>query len=375
MVIDNMKRKIKIVHFLYNMSNGGVETVLLNYFSNINLENITLYAIIQDQPDLNCVNKFKKLNFEIIQLKNKKNHPILYTIEVLKILNKIKPDIVHSHMNLSNFFPLLLAKCSHIKVRISHSHSYKSSKTLLVCFLSFLNKIIATQYMACGKDAAIYQFGKKLYNKNNIYILSNAINVEQYEFNSNIRKSIRDEFNLSEYIVIGHIGRFTEQKNHIFLLKTFKNILQFNKKFKLLLIGTGPLKSEIIKYVYENKINDNVIFLECRDDIPKLLMAMDLFFLPSLYEGLPLVAIEAQASNLFCVFSDKITRECQILPKTKFVTIDNDTLPWEKVALNFNIDSDSKRNENIKKIFEKSGFDIESEAARLEQYYFKILER
>ena len=127
--------------------------------------------------------------------------------------------------------------------------------------------------------------------------------------------------------------------------------------------------------MYENKINDNVIFLECRDDIPKLLMAMDLFFLPSLYEGLPLVAIEAQASNLFCVFSDKITRECQILPKTKFVTIDNDTLPWEKVALNFNIDSDSKRNENIKKIFEKSGFDIESEAARLEQYYFKILER
>ncbi len=375
MVIDNMKRKIKIVHFLYNMSNGGVETVLLNYFSNINLENITLYAIIQDQPDFNCVNRFKKLNFEIIQLKNKKNHPILYTIEVLKILNKIKPDIVHSHMNLSNFFPLLLAKFSHIKVRISHAHSYKSSKTLLVCFLSFLNRIIATQYMACGKDAAIYQFGKKQYNKNNIYILSNAINVEQYEFNSSIRKSIRDEFNLSEYIVIGHIGRFTEQKNHMFLLKTFKNILQFNEKFKLLLIGTGPLKAEAIKYVYENKINDNVIFLECRDDIPKLLMAMDLFFLPSLYEGLPLVAIEAQASNLFCVFSDKITRECQILPKTNFVTIDNGTSPWEKVALNFNIDSDSKRNENIKKIFEKSGFDIKFEAARLEQYYFKILEK
>lgn len=221
--------------------------------------------------------------------------------------------------------------------------------------------------MACGDDAGIYLYGKKNYQKGKVIVLNNAIDVQKFKFSNEIREKKRRELGINEQLLVGHVGRFLEQKNHKFLVDVMQQTIKTSTNIKFLLIGNGELKEEIEKKCVDLGIRDYVIFLQNRDDVNELMQAMDIFVLPSLYEGLPVVGIEAQATGLKCLFSDTITEKVKVLDTCTFLPINNKncTLLWNEEIENF---IPLKREDCAEEI-RKHGYDIKTEALKLEKIY------
>ena len=366
-------KKIRIMHYVFGLSNGGVESVLLNYFSKFNLDEYSLSIVIQSDPDDNCREKFEKLGFKIYNVGSKKRI-ISHMKKIKKIIQIEKPDIIHCHANYYNFFPLFIAMIMKVPNRISHSHTARKCLNIKEFILKYFNKLVATEYMACGNDAAVSLFGKKNFESEKVYILNNAIDYDNYKFNPIKREKIRKELKIKKNeILVGNIGRFGEQKNQPFIIDIFEQINKKNKNYKLLLIGTGSTKEEIIEKVNSKNLQNYVIFLEKRNDIGDLLSAMDIFILPSLREGLPLSGLEAQASNLPCLFSNTITNECNINGNIVYLSITNGPEIWKNKIL----ETDVKTNREINNIknFQNHCFDINMEANKLDKYYKNLIEK
>lgn len=362
------KNKIKIVHVVGGLNYGGVEAVLLNYFSNINLEDYDLTIISHEKSNKECKEQFEKMGFTIYEVPSKKENFKENIKQIYKILKKIKPDIVHSHLTLSNYAPLCIAWICGIKVRISHSHLVYESKSAIQKLYAFLSNIFATHYMACGKLAATYLFGKKKVKKEKVYILNNAVDICKFQYSEETRNRIRKELEIEDKFVIGHVGRFHEQKNHKFLISTFKEVKKQKNNAILLLIGNGQLKEEIEKQIKEEKLQDNVIILSGRNNIYEYYQAMDLFVLPSLYEGLGMVLIEAQISGLPCLASSTIPEEAKITSLVKFLDINSVDI-WKEQILKSKCND--KRVQYIAEV-KKSGYDIKEESEKLDKFYKKL---
>lgn len=225
-----------------------------------------------------------------------------------------KYRIVHSNINTLSVFPLYAAKKAGVPVRIAHSHSTSNQrewkKNLMKNALRPFSKVWATDYFACSELAGRYLFGNKAFDKGEVKIIHNAIDVEKFKFDPEARKKLRKEIGIADDdFVVGHIGRFVEQKNHRFLIDVFAEVKKKKKNAKLVLIGQGPLREEIEQKVKDLGLEKDVFFLGQRSDTNKLYSVFDVFCLPSLYEGLPVVGVEAQANGVPCVFSDRITKE------------------------------------------------------------------
>ena len=209
--------------------------------------------------------------------------------------------------------------------------------------------------LAPSSEAACYTFGKKQLKNGKVKILHNAIPYRDFIFNCEIREKVRKNLKIEDKLVIGHIGRFDEQKNHKFLIEIFKEIKKNNENAILLLVGNGSLKEKVRKQVEELKLDDSVIFLGVRKDIPQLLMAMDIFVFPSLYEGMPNTVIEAQATGLKCIISDTITREADITGLVSYTSLNNGIEEWKSKVLN---NCQYERKDTSDK-FKEKGYDIE----------------
>jgi len=274
-------------------------------------------------------------------------------------------------------FPLYGAKKSGVGVRIAHSHSTTNKKewkkNLMKNALKPFSKIYATDYFACSRLAGRWLFGNKAYNRGEVHLLNNAIEVDNFLYNEKVRLKKRKELSIKKNtLVIGHIGRFVKQKNHEFLLDIFKEIHEKEPNSILLLAGTGPLLEDIKKKVEELDLTDNVKFLGQRNDANELYQAMDIFLLPSLYEGLPVVGVEAQAAGLLCILSTSMTEETKILSTTKFVSLDQSSKDWAEIILKEY--SNFTRTNTLKEI-QKNGFDIKTEAKKLEKKYRELNKR
>ena len=368
-----MSNKTKILYILSGIGNGGVESFLYNYLSNLDRTKYEFDIIIHQEKEGIWKNKLEEIGCNIYMVTSKKKSLLKNIKETYKIMKKGKYDIVHSNITIGNFVPLSIAKFCKIKKRISHSHIAISDdkENILKKFVKYLCKLInrkvANVYMACGDDAGIYLYGRKNYEKGKIIVLNNAIDVQKFQFNYEIRKKKRQELGIDKQLVVGHVGRFLEQKNHRFLVTVMEQTLKTNNMIKFLLIGNGELKEEIEKKCINAGINENVIFLQNRDDVNELMQAMDIFVLPSLFEGLPVVGIEAQAAGLKCIFSNTITDKVKILNTCTFLPIDNENCSqlWKNEIENFkNINRDGTIEE-----IRKHGYDIKVEAKKLEKIY------
>ena len=187
-----------------------------------------------------------------------------------------------------SLFSLFAAKCAGVKVRVAHSHSTTNKaewkKNLMKQVLKHFSKVFATHYMCCSELAGRWLFGNKTYDKGKVYLLNNAIDLDKFKYNEDIKKSKREELGIDQdALVIGHIGRFVQQKNHSFLIDIFNEITKLNDKVVLLLAGQGPLMDETKEKVDSLGIADKVKFLGQRNDANELYQAFDVFLLPSLY--------------------------------------------------------------------------------------------
>ncbi len=368
-----MKKKeepIRIAQIIGKWLGGGVEAVVMNYYRHIDHSKVQFDFICDDDSTNIPYDEIEKLGGKVILIPPYQK-VFKYQKELRRVLRDGKYKIVHSHINTLSVFPLYAAKKVGVPVRIAHSHSTTNKKewkkNLLKQVLRPFSKKYATNYMCCSELAGRWLFGDKAYDEGKVYLLNNAIDLDKFKYDKKIRDKKRKELGIKEdTIVIGHIGRFVAQKNHTFLIDIFN---QFHKKEKnsiLLLAGQGPLQEEIKNKVRELGLDDSVGFLGQRNDANELYQAFDVFLLPSLYEGLPVVGVEAQASGLLCFFSDDMTKETKVLDSTVFMSLSNTSEEWTGEILT-NL-KDYKRI-NTKNEVSDNGFDIEIEARKLEKYY------
>lgn len=375
--MDNDQNVIRVAHVIGNWLGGGVESVVMNYYRNIDRSKIQFDFLCSESSTDIPYQEIEKLGGRVIIIPSY-SKVFGYQKVLTKIFKENKYKIVHSHISTMSIFPLRAAKKAGVPVRIAHSHSTtnkkEKKKNLLKQILRPLSKVYATDYMCCSELAGRWLFGNKEYNNGNVYLLNNAIDLEKFKYDENIRNQKRKELNIEkDTLVIGHVGRFVEQKNHRFLIDIFNKVHNQNNNSILLLAGQGPLMPEIKEKVKQLGLENQVKFLGQRSDINQLYQAFDAFCLPSLYEGLPVVGVEAQATGLLCLFSDDMTKETKVLDTTEFLALNQGAKKWGEVLLN-DVNKVS-RNEKVKESFEDKGFDIKKESNKLYYKYVEYLER
>ena len=364
---------IKIFQLVGSYKGGGVEAVVMNFYRNIDRNKIQFtFVCDEDSTDI-PYEEIEKLGGKII-IVPPYSKPFKYHSALKKALKEDDYKIIHSHISTMSVFSLFAAKCAGVPVRIAHSHSTtnkkEKKKNLMKQVLRPFSKVFATDYMCCSELAGRWLFGNKEYDKGNVYLLNNAIDLDKFKYNEALRKKKRKELGIKDNtLVIGHIGRFVAQKNHDFLIDIFDEIHKKNNNSILLLAGQGPLMEDIKNKVKELNLDDNVKFLGQRNDANELYQAFDVFLLPSLYEGLPVVGVEAQAAGLLCYLSDDMTKETKVLDITKFMSLNNMPKEWAD-----NILDDVKKYKRIdtSKEMTAKNFNIKEEAKKLEEYYLNL---
>ncbi|MBB1545570.1 MAG: glycosyltransferase family 1 protein, partial [Clostridiales bacterium] len=290
---------------------GGVESVVMNYYRNIDKSKVQFHFICDEDSTDIPYDEIEKLGGKVIVVPPYQKL-FKYQKELYKIFKENKYKIVHSHINALSVFPLRVAKKAGVPIRIAHSHTTSNKKewkrNLAKNILRPFSKVYSNQYLSCSKLAGKWLFGKKAFLDKKIKIINNAIDLEKFKFNKEKRNEIRKEIGLDEdTFLVGHIGRFVTVKNHEFLLDIFNEIHKKEKNSKLILIGRGPLKKNIDRKINELGIKEEVIFTGQINNVSDYYNAIDVFLLPSFYEGLPVVGIEAQANGILCKFSSNMT--------------------------------------------------------------------
>ncbi len=363
---------IRVIQVFAQMNRGGAETTIMNLYRNIDRSKVQFDFIVHTDKKCAFDDEIRSLGGRIFNVPayNGKNH-FSYKkcwVNFFKEHSEIK--IIHSHVRSTAAIYLSLGN-KEGKITIAHSHNTSSGKGLTAVaknILQYKIRYIADYKFACSKIAGEWLYGKNVYKKDNFYILNNSIETSIYIYDSKIRKKKREELKVEGKNVIGHIGRFHKQKNHEFLIDIFKEIHELNDNALLILVGDGNLRASIEDKVIKLGLEDYVIFTGIRSDIPELLQVFDVFLFPSLYEGLPVTVIEAQAAGLKCFLSDTITNEVVKTDLVEFISLKSSCKYWSnKVSKYLN---GYERINTTNKIIEE-GFDVRENANWLETFYLE----
>jgi len=358
---------VRIAQIVGMVQMSGVDAVVMNYYRHIDKSKFQFDYFMDGLEKTPIDDEILTMGGRIYKLppyqKDMKKNLAVFR----SIINENDYKIIHSHMNTLSVFWLREAKKAGVPVRIAHSHSTagkgEGMRNIMKYMLRPLSKIYANNYCACSNYAGRWLFGK------NVNIIRNAIKADDFIYNEILRKEVKDEFGLTDEIVIGHVGRFMYQKNHDFLVNIFCEIEKLNKNVKLFLVGEGPLRSKIEEQIKEKKLENKVIFTGTRTDVTRLLQGMDCFVLPSHYEGLGLSAVEAQAAGLPCFISDKVPDEAMLNEQCWKYDLKLPSKVWAKEILEKT--GLHQRKSNIEEIVKK-GYDIKVEAGKLERYYEEL---
>lgn len=371
--METIEEPIRVASVIGRYIGGGVEAVTINYYRNIDKNKVQLDFICDEDSTNIPYEEIERMGGKVIIIPSY-SKLFKYHKALKRVLKEGNYKIIHSNINTLSVFSLFAAKCAGVPIRIAHSHSTtnkkEKKKNLMKQVLRPFSKVFATDYMCCSELAGRWLFGNKEYDKGNVYLLNNAIDLDKFKYNESLRKKKRKELGIKDNtLVIGHIGRFVAQKNHDFLIDIFDEIHKKNNNSILLLAGQGPLMEDIKNKVKELNLDDNVKFLGQRNDVNELYQAFDVFLLPSLYEGLPVVGVEAQAAGLLCYLSDDMTKETKVLDITKFMSLNNTPKEWAD-----NILDDVKKYKRIdtSKEMTAKNFNIKEEAKKLEEYYLNL---
>lgn len=364
-----MSQPIRVLQVFAQMNRGGAETMIMNLYRNIDRTKIQFDFIVHTDEQCAFDEEIKLLGGKIYRVPRYtgKNHIQYLTAWRSFFETHINYKIIHGHVRSTAAIYLNLAN-KHGLTTIAHSHSTSSGKGLPALAKNILQlpiRNIADYLFACSKNAGEWLYGKKACKSEKFFLLNNAIEVEKFLFNEDTRIQKRKELTIEDKFVVGHIGRFNTVKNHSFLIDIFREVHKENNNSVLLLVGDGELRSKMEQKVMDLGLSDNVLFTGLRTDVSELLQAMDVFVFPSLYEGLPVTLIEAQASGVNCIISDTISKEVKISNKIQFCSLKNPPEYWAKMILN-NID---RSTENIYEEVSNAGYNVKNNARWLEDFY------
>ena len=370
-----MSKPIRVLHYLTEgIDCGGIESFLINVYRNIDINEIQFdfmaYCPKKNMYEEEIIERGGRIYKLRTPIKNIYNH----LKEVDKILKEHREyKIIHIHTDYAiSYFVAKIAKKYGINV-IIHSHQTKvmNKKFLIHKLLKRMQSNVADVKLACSMAAAEWMFTRKDNKNGNVKIINNAIDVEKFIYNEQTRNKIRNELGIQDKFVIGHVGRLTAQKNQKFLIEIYNEIYKRNKESVLLIIGNGRLEQKLKEQVKKLHIENNVIFLSNINNVNEYYQAMDVFVLPSLYEGLGIVNIEAQTSGLKTIVSDVVPKEANIINKN-FITIPlkENAKYWATEILKCN---NNYKREDMSKIVTEKGYNIKQQANKLMNLYKEYL--
>jgi len=383
-VIKVKTEPVKVLYFVDRMLRGGIQSLVIDWVSRFDKNKIHVdFLLLDDGKEYELEQTLKELGCTVYKLKG---IWVKTPIDFIKYKYAVKKffkehhdyKVVHMHSSSKNYMILKYAKKYGIPIRIAHSHNidFQTKNPLKKLIGNLFKKPLikyATDYFACSKIAGEWLFGKDIVESDKFKVIHNAIDYDKFKYNDDIRNEIRRKLGLNDSdIVVGHVGRFVTQKNHSFLIDVFYKCYEQNNNYKLLLVGTGELEELIKEKVRSLGIENNVIFAGFQSNVNDYMQAMDLFVLPSLFEGLGLVLVEAQAGGLPCFCTaNTIPKDVEILNNLQFISLNDSALEWSKKI----ISSKLRINDNNTYIeFKKKNYLISDIVNELEDKYMSIQE-
>lgn len=353
------------------LKNDGISLGTIGYFNSMKKDDMTIDFLAVNNVEKSVVKKIEKANCNVIKIKERNKKPLEYMYRLYRIIRKNKYDIVHVHGSSALLvIEMFIAKIAGVKVRIAHSRNTKCNNVKVDKLLRKAFYKFTTDYFACGKEA-----GEWLFENNEFTIIPNGKNIKQFEFSIQKREEIRNKFNLNNKLVIGHVGRINHQKNHEFLIDIFYEVKKLNSNTALILVGDGELRDSIKEKIERLGLINDVIMTGEVNNANEIMQGMDVMVMPSLYEGLPNVVIEAQISGLPCVISDTITRECKITDRVSFESLESSKEVWAKKILNISIINREECKDKIIDEVRNAGYDIDENAKRLKDIYLSLYKK
>lgn len=368
-----MRSPIRILHVVTVMNLGGIETFLMTLYRNIDRTKVQFDFLVHRDEKGFFDDEIKSLGGRIFRIRPLNPLKLYqYKNELQEILNRSNYKTVHSHLNANSTIILFIAKKIGVKHRIAHSH-ISSTNTGIKGLIKRVNKLfinaVCNYRFACSEIAGNWLFG----SKRSFKIFKNAIDTSNFMFSDDVRIKIRKQLCINDKtILLGNIARFNEQKNHNFLINLFYKFLKENKNSKLLLIGEGKLMPEVRKKVQSLDIQDKVIFTGALKNANEYLNAMDVFVFPSLYEGLGIVAIEAQTNGLPVIMNEDLPKEINLTNLVYRLSLRYDFDEWIK-TINKSILENEKRLSRDSEV-RKNGYDIQQNARYLQKFYLSLEE-
>jgi glycosyltransferase involved in cell wall biosynthesis len=349
---------------------GAHEELMMNYYRHLDSNICFDYVIQKGMADF----KYKSdpdFNGKIWYVYSIKKNPLKWMLDLIKILNNEKYEIVHFHLGFLNFYGLIACLFSPgVKIKICHSHSFYNPRTNTRKFYRKISKyfinLLSTHRISCSIEA-----GNQMFNKD-YTVLKNAINYDRLAFNIDKRNTLRKKLYLvDDNFVIGHVGNFSIEKNHIFIIEVFEILIKKHSNFKLLFIGSDfGTMNEILNISKQKSIIDNIFFLGQRNDVAEILQAMDCFIFPSIFEGLPLSLLEAQVSGLKCFYSSSISSEGIISNSAISLDLDHGPSTWAKYIHEY-YSTSNLREDKFNTI--STDFDVKYNKHILENFYNNLL--
>ncbi|WP_303206983.1 glycosyltransferase family 1 protein [Bacteroides oleiciplenus] len=326
-----MSKPVRILHVFNFFNQGGVENFVMNVYRNIDREKIQFDFAFPIHQKGYFDDEVISMGGRIFFFDSEKKSLWNYYKNLRRIIRENGPyAAIHSHVYYFSGYILFVAKLCGIKVRIAHSHETLKGREQTVIrkmyqwFMRHMIKANATHCLACSDLAGKYLFSKQV----SYQVLYNGIDFQRFTYKNNEREALRQKLGFQEQKILINVGRFAEQKNHVFIINIFKELCSRSSNYRLILIGTGPLKNSIQELCKQYGFEDKVLFLFDIKNTEDYYSTSDVFILPSLYEGMGIVSIEAQATGLPSLLSDKITREVGVTDIAEYLSIEDNVVEW-----------------------------------------------
>jgi glycosyltransferase involved in cell wall biosynthesis len=367
---------IRVALILGKYNIGGRRSLTMNYFRNMNNDKVRFDFICDSDSQAIPYEEIEARGGRVFIIRPYQN--IFGNIaDMKKLFRENKYSIVHAYNSTMNVFPMYAAKVAGVPVRISESISMgnkQDKKTILKNILKTTSRFFANYYMSCGTACGVWQFGQKALDEGKLSVFKSCIDTEAFDFDPALREEVRKEYGWEDKIVIGHVGRMTKAKNPVRMMDMFAAVLMKEPSAVFCYVGDGELQDQVFAEADKLGIRDKVYFVGGREDVHRFYCAMDGFLLPSLYEGIPNVGLEAQSGGLPVFFSTEVPEESAGCEICRFIPLSESDSHWADVILD-----GVKENMPVRRGYTKElasmGFDSKKEAKRLQQFYFDVYEK